>query len=82
MASTEAILRATFAAQQAVLDAGVAVVEATAGGQGGAVRQWAEGVRTAQRAALEMFVASLRAAWSVPPLGWAPGCPVLDERSP
>ena len=67
MASTEAILRATFEAQQAMLDAGLAIVAATPGGQAGALRQWAEAARSAQQAALETFLASLRAAWSIPP---------------
>jgi hypothetical protein len=67
LASTEAALRATFEAQQVALDAGLSVVEAAAGPQAGAMRQWAEGVRAVHRAALEVFLTSLRAAWSATP---------------
>jgi hypothetical protein len=73
LASTEATLRATFESQQVALDAGLSVLEAAAGPQAGAIRQWAAGVRAAQQAALEVFLTSLRAAWSVaPPSGGRP----------
>jgi hypothetical protein len=57
----EASLRATFEAENAALQAGLSVLEATAAADRDALQQWTAVARQAQDAALEAFRSQLRA---------------------
>jgi hypothetical protein len=61
-ASTEAALKASFGMQNAAIEAGVALSDATASGSREAVHKWAESMHEQQQAMLEAFRASVRAA--------------------
>jgi hypothetical protein len=57
----DATLKATFDVENAALEAGISVLEATGSADQALLRQWAEAARQAQAAALEAFRANLRA---------------------
>jgi hypothetical protein len=61
-ASTEAALKASFGMQNAAIEAGVALSDATASGSREALQKWAESMHEQQRAMLEAFRASVRTA--------------------
>jgi hypothetical protein len=60
--STEAALKASFGMQNAAIEAGLALSDATASGSREALQQWAEAMHDQQRMMLEAFQTSVRAA--------------------
>jgi hypothetical protein len=61
VSGVEATLKATFDAENAALDAGLAVLDAAASTDRAGLEEWAKVARQAQDAALEAFRANLRA---------------------
>ena len=61
-ASTEAALKASFGMQNAAIEAGLALSDATASGSREALQQWAKAMHDQQRTMLEAFHTSVRAA--------------------
>jgi hypothetical protein len=61
-ASTEAALKASFGMQNAAVEAGLALSDATASGSREALQQWAKAMHDQQRTMLEAFHTSVRAA--------------------
>jgi len=57
----EATLKATFAAENAALAAGMSLLEAASNADRTAMQQWADAARQAQDAALEAFRTNLKA---------------------
>ena len=57
----EASLRATFAAENAALAAGLSVLQATSAAEQAGLQQWAQAARQAQDAAMEAFRTNLQA---------------------
>ena len=62
VSGVETTLRATFEAENAALQAGISVLEATAAADRTALEQWGAVAREAQDAALEAFRSNLEAA--------------------
>ena len=60
-ASTEAALKASFGMQNAAIEAGLALSDATASGSREALQKWAQAMHDQQRVMLEAFHASVRA---------------------
>jgi len=60
-AGTDATLKATFDAQNAALDASIAMLQTTSGTSREALDKWTELARKAQQAALEAFRANVQA---------------------
>ena len=60
--STEAALKASFGMQNAAIEAGLALSDATASGSREALQKWAEAMHEQQRAMLEAFHASVHPA--------------------
>jgi hypothetical protein len=61
-ASTEAALKASFGMQNAAIEAGLALSDATASGGREALQQWADAMHDQQRTMLDAFRASVRGA--------------------
>jgi hypothetical protein len=68
----EATLKATFAAENAALAAGMSLLEAASNADRTAMQQWADAARQAQDAALEAFRTNLKATQQMMDVGREP----------